>query len=83
MCRQSPVLVYIGRLGCIYMGTEGAGLQDFLPVVWVYDRWLLHTTVYCRLIGFQQLFFKGGIGYAGKFSITSPQGNELIRGFVE
>jgi hypothetical protein len=65
------------------MGTEGAGLQDFLPLDWVYDRWLLHTTACCRLSGFQQLFFKGGIGCNGKFSITSPQENGVICGFVE
>jgi hypothetical protein len=65
------------------MGTKGAGLQVFLPVVWVYDRLLLHTTACCWLTGFQQLFFKGGIGHAGKFLITSPQGNGVICGLVE
>jgi hypothetical protein len=29
------------------------------------------------------IIFQRGIGYAGKFSITSPQGKDVIHGFVE
>ncbi len=61
------------KIGVYIYGNGGCRASGFLPLDWVYDRLLLHTTACCKLTGFQQLFFKGGIGYAGKFSITSQR----------
>lgn len=64
------------------MGTEGAGLQVFLPVVWVYDQWLLHTTACCRLTGFRHLFYTSAKAYQQIFNNFASEIN-VIHGFVK